>query len=150
MPLSILLALLLALVPLPEVVQPLRPFWLALVMAYWVIELPDSVGLGTVFAIGLVSDLVMGGLLGEQALRLTILAFILQRFRARLRFFPLSQQALALGGLLLNDRIIDLAIHAALGLPILPWMYWWAPLVGMLLWPPLFLLIDGVHQGRRR
>jgi rod shape-determining protein MreD len=150
MPLSILLALLLALVPLPEVVQPLRPFWLALVMAYWVIELPGSVGLGTVFAIGLVSDLVMGGVLGEQALRLTILAFILQRFRARLRFFPLSQQALALGGLLLNDRIIDLAIHAALGLPILPWMYWWAPLVGMLLWPPLFLLIDGVHQGRRR
>lgn len=150
MPLSILLALLLSLVPLPELVQPLRPFWLALVMAYWVIELPDSVGLGTVFAIGLVSDLVLGGALGEQALRLTIMAFILQRFRARLRFFPLSQQALALGGLLLNDRIIDLAIHVVLGLPTLPWMYWWAPVVGMLLWPPLFLLIDALHLGRRR
>lgn len=150
MPVSILLALLLAVVPLPEVVQPLRPFWLALVMAYWVIELPDSVGLGTVFAIGVVADLVMGGVLGEQALRLTVMAFILQRFRARLRFFPLSQQALALGGLLLNDRIIDLAIHAALGRPLLPWSYWWAPLVGMLLWPPLFLLIDGMHHGRRR
>lgn len=150
MPLSILLALLLSLVPLPELVQPLRPFWLALVMAYWVIELPDSVGLGTVFAIGLVSDLVLGGVLGEQALRLTIMAFILQRFRARLRFFPLSQQALALGGLLLNDRIIDLAIHVVLGLPTLPWMYWWAPVVGMLLWPPLFLLIDALHLGRRR
>jgi hypothetical protein len=37
---------------------------------------------------GLVGDLAFGTLIGEQALRLTVLAFIVQRFRARLRFFP--------------------------------------------------------------
>jgi hypothetical protein len=56
-----------------------------------------------------VADLMYGGILGEQALRLVVLAFILQRFRARMRFFPLSQQALAVGGLLLNDRVISAA-----------------------------------------
>jgi len=93
LPVSIVVALLLMLVPVPPAVQPLRPYWLALALAYWVIEDPDHVGLGLAFIIGLLGDLVTGSLLGEQALRLVVMAYILQRFRARLRFFPVSQQA---------------------------------------------------------
>ena len=149
MPVSVVAALLLGLLPLPELLQPLRPYWLALVVAFWVIETPEKVGLGFAFLIGVVADLMFGGILGEQALRLVIMAFILQRFRTRLRFFPLPQQALAMGALLLNDRIVAYVLHLALGEPVLPWMYWWAPLIGMLLWPPLFLLLDGLRDGRR-
>src|SRR5690606_7701611 len=100
LPVSVALALLLGLVPLPELLLPARPYWLALVLAFWVIETPDRVGLGFAFCIGLLADVMFGSMLGEQALRLVVMAFILQRFRARLRFFPLSQQALAIGGLL--------------------------------------------------
>src|SRR5690606_28303859 len=121
LPLSVLAALLLGLLPLPAPVQGLRPYWLALVVAYWVIEEPDHAGLGFAFLVGLVADLVSGSLLGEHALRLVVMAFILQRFRAQLRFFPLAQQALAMGGLLLNDRVVAAAIHLLLGLPQLPW-----------------------------
>jgi rod shape-determining protein MreD len=150
LPVSVFLALLLGLLPLPEALQPLRPYWLALVVAYWVIEAPESAGLGFAFGVGIAADLMFGSLLGEQALRLVILAFILQRFRARLRFFPLSQQALAIGGLLLNDRIVVTAVHMALGEPRVGWQYWWAPLLGMLLWAPLFVLLDSLRMGRRR
>lgn len=150
LPVSIVLALLLGLLPLPTALQPLRPYWLALVLAYWVIEAPESAGLGFAFIVGLVADLMFGGLLGEQALRLVIMTFILQRFRARLRFFPLSQQALAIGVLLLNDRVVGAAVRLALGEPALPWNYWWAPLLGMLLWPPLFLLLDAIRLGKRK
>ncbi|GAA4855007.1 rod shape-determining protein MreD [Luteimonas vadosa] len=149
LPVSILLALLLGLLPLPEVLQPLRPYWLALVLAFWVLEDNARVGLGTVFLLGLVADLAFGGLLGEQSLRLVVMAFILQRFRAQLRFFPLAQQSLAIGGLLLNDRVVSSVLHLTLGEPLLPWTYWWAPLVGMLLWPPLFVLLDGLRFSRR-
>jgi rod shape-determining protein MreD len=149
LPLSIFVALLLGLLPLPSWLQPLRPYWLALVVVYWVIEAPGRIGLGFAFAIGLLADLAFGGLLGEQALRLVIMAFIVQRFRAQLRFFPLSQQALAIGGLLLNDRVVSAAIHMALGEPQLPWGFWWAPLLGMLLWAPVFLLLDTLRLGRR-
>lgn len=149
LPVSVLAALLLGLLPLPGVLQPLRPYWLALVLAYWVIETPGRIGLGTAFVLGLVADLAFGGLLGEQALRLVVMTFILQRFRAQLRFFPLSQQALAIGGLLLNDRVISAAIHLALGTQQLPWMYWWAPALGMVLWAPVFLLLDATRLGKR-
>jgi len=144
LPVSLIIALLLGLLPLPPLLQPLRPYWLALVLAYWVIEAPERVGLGIAFASGVVADFLYGGILGEQALRLVILAFILQRFRARIRFFPMSQQMLALGGLLFNDRIIS-----AVGEPTLPWAYWWAPLLGMALWPLVFVLLDAVRFGRR-
>ena len=152
MPLSVLAALLLGLLPLAPALQPLRPYWLALVVAYWVIEAPDRTGLGTAFIIGVIADLAFGSLLGEQALRLVVITFILQRFRARLRFFPLSQQALAVGALLLNDRIVTAAINLVLGIPLAPPMTWLAPLLGMLLWPPVFLLIDALRLGswRRR
>ena len=149
LPLSIFVALMLGLLPLPSWLQPLRPYWLALVVVYWVIEAPGRIGLGFAFAIGLLADLAFGGLLGEQALRLVIMAFIVQRFRAQLRFFPLSQQALAIGGLLLNDRVVSAAIHMALGEPQLPWGFWWAPLLGMLLWAPVFLLLDTLRLGRK-
>ncbi|WP_058835730.1 rod shape-determining protein MreD [Luteimonas abyssi] len=150
LPVSVLLGLLLGLLPLPETLQPLRPYWLALVVAYWVMEGDDRLGLGFAFGVGLVADLAFGSLLGEQALRLTILAFILQRFRTQMRFFPVPQQALAIGGLLLNDRVVNAALHLALGVPQLPWTYWLAPLIGMLLWPPLFVLMDSLRLNRRK
>jgi rod shape-determining protein MreD len=142
LPVSIVVALLLGLLPLPAPIMALRPYWLGLAVAYWVLEEPDKAGLGFAFFIGLIADLVFGSLLGEQALRLTIMAFILQRFRARLRFFPLSQQSLAIGALLVNDRIVTTVLHFALGEPLLPPAAWAAPAIGMLLWPPMFLLFD--------
>ncbi|MCR6663261.1 MAG: rod shape-determining protein MreD [Luteimonas sp.] len=149
MPVSVVVALLLAVLPMPETVQALRPFWLALVVAYWVIEEPDRAGLGFAFVVGIIADLVSGTLLGEQALRLVVMAFILQRFRAQLRFFPVAQQALAIGGLLLNDRVVNAAVHLLLGLPQLHWLYWVAPVIGMLLWAPVFLVLDALRLGRR-
>ncbi|HZV37473.1 MAG TPA: rod shape-determining protein MreD, partial [Pseudoxanthomonas sp.] len=132
-----------------DLLQPFRPYWLGLVLAYWVIEAPERAGLGLAFICGVAADLVFGGVLGEQSLRLVVMAFILQRFRAQLRFFPLSQQALAVGGLLLNDRVIAAGVHLVARQPQLPASYWWAPLIGMLLWAPLFLLLDGLREGRK-
>lgn len=149
LPVSLLLALLLGVVPLPDWLQPLRPYWLALVLAYWLLEVPDRVGLGVAFGLGLLADLAFGGLLGEQALRLVVLAFIMERFRPRLRFFPMSQQALTLGVLLLNDRVISGVVHVVMGVPQPAPAYWLAPLLGMLLWPPLYLLLDSLRLRRQ-
>ena len=149
LPTSLVVALLLGLLPLPGWLQPFRPNWLALVLVYWLIEAPDRVGLGVAFLMGLAADIAFGSLLGEQALRLAIMAFIVQRFRAQLRFFPLSQQALAIAGLLFNDRVVSAVVHLALGEPLLPPAFWWAPLVGMLLWAPVFVMMDRLRLGVR-
>lgn len=149
LPVSVVMALLLSLLPLPAPLQPFRPYWLALVLAYWVLEAPERVGLGFSFALGVIADLCFGGLLGEQALRLVIITFILQRFRAQLRFFPMLQQTLVIGALLVNDRVVGAALHFLSGRVQLPWQYWLAPMIGMLLWPPLFVLLDALRLERK-
>ena len=120
-----------------------------MLLAYWLLEEPERIGLGVAFLLGLVADLAFGGLLGEQALRLVVMAFILDRFRARMRFFPLSQQALVVCVLLLNDLVVTAAIHVVMGAPQLPWMYWCAPLLGMLLWAPLYFVLDALRLRRK-
>lgn len=142
---SLLLGLLALVLPMPAGWELARPYLLALVLCYWLLEAPERMGMGTAFLIGLLADLVSGTLLGEQALRLMVLAFLVQRFRARLRFFPLWQQAAAVLALLLNDRVIALAIRLTAGDALWPWQAWLAPLLGFLLWPWLFLLLDGLR-----
>ncbi len=88
LPVSVILALLLGLLPLPVSVRPIRPYWLALVLMYWVIETPGRVGIGFAFVMGVLADFLYGGLLGEQALRLVVMSFIVQRFRARSALLP--------------------------------------------------------------
>ena len=150
LPASMLMALLLGLLPLPDAVEPLRPYWVALVLAYWLLEDHGRIGLGGAFALGLFADLAYGTLLGEQALRLAVMTFILQRFRTQMRFYPMPQQALAICGLLLNDRIVAAAVDFVFGSPQREWLWWCSPVVGALLWPLVFVVLDALRIGRRR
>jgi len=140
---------LLQLMPLPQVLLPFKPYWLALLVIYWALEAPERMGLGLAFALGLVGDAITGELLGEQALRLCILCFIILRFRSRLRFFPMWQQALAVLALLANDRIVLLMIRACAGEAPPPAAFWISPVTGMLAWPWVFLLIDDLRARVR-
>lgn len=139
---TLLLGLLAAIVPLPAAIGPARPYLLALLLAYWAMEAPNRVGLGVAFLVGLMADLTCATPLGEQALRLVVLVFLVQRFRARLRFFPLWQQSLAVGLMLANDQVIVALLHFAAGATLPPWPQWLSPVVGLLLWPWLFVLLD--------
>lgn len=146
---SLLAAFLLQLMPLPPGAEPFKPYCLGLVVVYWAIEAPERMGLGLAFALGLVGDLLVGELLGEQAMRLVVLAFIVLRFRSRLRFFPLGQQALAVLALLLNDRVVTLMIRGFSGEAMPPATFWIAPLTGTLAWPMLYVLLDNLRLRQR-
>ena len=142
-------ALLLMLVPLPGVLEPFKPYWPALFLLYWSLESEDRVSLGLAFGVGLVADLLNGVVLGEQALRLCALVFIALRFRSRLRFFPMWQQALAVLALLLNDRVLLLIVRVLAGASLPPASWWIAPFVGAALWTFLFLLLDDLRARLR-
>lgn len=146
---TLLVALLFMLVPLPAALEPFKPYWLALVLLYWALESEGRVGLGLAFLLGLGADLFDGVLLGEQALRLCALVFIVLRFRSRLRFFTMWQQILAVLALLLNDRILLLLVRLLSGAPMPPAAWWIAPFMGAALWPFLFLLLDDLRARLR-
>lgn len=144
-------AAVLMMIPLPGWLDALRPYWVALVLIFWALETHDLVSLGLAFITGLLLDLLTVSLLGLHALSLVILVYLVVRFKARLRFFPPWQQALSVLALLLNDRIILLWIISLQGEPLPGLSFWLPPLVGTLLWPWLFVLLDhyrGVMRHR--
>ncbi|WP_426687694.1 rod shape-determining protein MreD [Rhodanobacter ginsengiterrae] len=146
---TLVFALLSMLVPLPGVLEPFKPYWPALILLYWSLESEERVTLGLAFMVGLGADLLNGVVLGEQALRLCALVFIALRFRSRLRFFPMWQQALAVLALLLNDRFLLLLVRLLAGASLPPASWWISPFVGAALWPFLFLLLDDLRARLR-
>ena len=146
---SIVLAFVLTLMPLPDALRVAKPFWLAILVIYWALESPERMGLGRAFLLGMVGDLLTGSLIGEQALRLVVLAFIVLRLRSRLRFFPMPQQVLAVLALLFNDRIVMLMIRSFGDSAPVELTHAIGPIVGALLWPWVFLLLDGLRLRAR-
>lgn len=147
--LTLFLGLTLTLMPLPSVIEPIRPYWMALFVIYWNLEGGRVRHLGQAFLIGLLLDVCTASLLGQHALSLVILVFLLERFRARIRFFPPWQQAAAVLALLINDRVIQIWIISLVGNDWPVWSWWLAPLVGVLIWPWLFLMMDALRQAGR-
>jgi len=147
--LTIVAAILLTIAPMPDAIAAWRPYWVAMVMIYWHLETGNLRSLGAAFTIGIVLDVTTGTLLGQHALGLVIINFLVGRFRNRLRFFPPWQQALSVGALLVNEQVVQLWIIGLLARGWPDWSWWLPPVTGMLLWPWLFLALDALRLQRR-
>ncbi len=144
--LSILLSLLLTVLPLPEWVRIYRPQWYTLVLIYWTMATPQRVGVGIGWLTGIIVDVITGTLLGQHALALSLIAFITLKMHQRLRLFPLWQQSLTVLVLLLIEKLLQLWVMGAVGQPAPPLLFWAPPLVGMLLWPWLFIILRDLRR----
>ncbi|MFA7553728.1 MAG: rod shape-determining protein MreD [Spongiibacteraceae bacterium] len=91
--LTFLVALWLAIFPLPVWAEEGRPAIVAMVLIYWVIALPTRVGIGVAWFIGLLQDIIEGVLIGENAFALAIIAYLALILYQRLRMFTPMQQA---------------------------------------------------------
>lgn len=146
--LTLIVALLLSVAPMPEHLEMSRPLWLALVLTFWAMNYPHQVGLLTAWSLGIAQDILYGTLFGQHALALMLVVFLTLTLQQRLKLFPLWQQSCAL---LIIYGIAQLAL---LWLSTLSGMrpelsYYAVPvLVSCLLWPWLFLLLNNVRRIR--
>ncbi len=94
--LSLLLALLLQLIALPDWLAGLRPHWLPMVLSYWALceaRVPSLLG---AFAAGLAADVVFGTVLGQHALALVVVTYLISRLRGVFVLFEVWQAMLVL------------------------------------------------------
>ena len=94
--LTFAIGVLLSVSPMPQFMEVFRPLWLALLLAFWAQYMPHKVGMVTAWCLGLVEDVVYGTLLGQNALILTLITFLVLSLQQRLRMFPMWQQSLVL------------------------------------------------------
>jgi rod shape-determining protein MreD len=143
---SFILALLLMLLPLPEWARFYRPQWCTLVLIYWAMASPHRVGVGVGWLVGIAIDVITGTLLGQHALALALIAFITQKMHQRVRLFPLWQQALTVLVLLLIEKLLALWVMGAISQPVPTLAFWVPPLVGMALWPWVYIVLRDMRR----
>jgi len=144
--LSLLVALILMILPLPDSVQIYRPNWVALALIYWSMALPKRVGLWFAFFTGIILDTSQGTLLGQHTLGLLVIIFLNMNFYQRIRVLVLAQQAVYVFLLLLIDQVLVAWVEGILGRPTPLLAYFGAPIVGMLIWPWVFVVLRDIRR----
>jgi len=143
---SILAALLLSVVRLPDPVAAFRPDWVAVVLIYWSLIEPRRYGLLSAFWLGIVVDTLTGSLLGQHSLALLLIVYLSQRLYLQIRTFPASQVALLVIFLLMLYQFVLLIVDGFAGRQV-PMVERWGPVVtGGLLW---LLVAFGVERTRQ-
>ncbi len=144
---TLIAALMLAMMPLPEVAQPFRPDWVTMVVLYWAIALSPRFGLAVPFVAGLLLDVAQGALLGQNALGMILAAAFVIHNHQRLRFYPLFQQAIVITVLLAAKQGLVLWTSGlADRAPTDPWLYFGAPALALVFWPVLFVLLRDLRR----
>ncbi|MEY6432287.1 rod shape-determining protein MreD [Thioalkalicoccus limnaeus] len=146
---TLAVAMILTLLPMPDWSVPYRPPWIALTLLYWVLAVPERVGVFSAFGLGLLLDVVSANLLGQQALSLAVMAYLAEVLHRRIRLFPPLQQTLSIWMLLLVERLLFLWLLVATGQPLPPPVYWAGTVTGMLLWPWLFVVLRDLRRRFR-
>ncbi len=144
--LSLVLGIVLMILPLPDWAQIYRPNWVALVLIYWSMALPKRVGLWFAFFTGLVLDSAQGTLLGQHALALVIVVYFNLNFYQQVRVLALVQQAIYVFSLLLINQVVLAWVEGILGRSTPLLAFFAAPLIGMLIWPWVFVMLRDVRR----
>lgn len=143
---TLCVAMLLMILPMPEWARPFRPQWVTLVLLYWAIALPHRVGVGSGFLAGIVLDVLTGTLLGQHALGLSIVIFIAIQLHQRIRVFPFWQQSLGILILLVIEHLLALWVTGATQGVTPGLVYWAVPPIGALLWPWVFVTLRKIRR----
>ncbi len=145
-----LLAAALTAAPLPAWLEAWRPPWVALALIYWCLMWPRYFGVGSAWLLGLLLDVLQGTLLGQHALALSIVAYLVLRFHLQMRIFPLWQLTMTVFALLAVNAFIVLWVDGMAGQGRLS-LARWAPVVtGVILWAPVMAIMDRIRERLER
>jgi rod shape-determining protein MreD len=145
--------LLFTVVPLPDILRPLRPPWLTMAIIYWALMWPRLCGIGTAFLIGLALDVLQGTLLGQHALALSLVCFVTLKLHLQIRIFPLWQLTVTVFALLAIDAFIVFWVDGIVAVPMQGFARWTQIVVGAALWPPVMAIFDRIRmraENRRK
>ncbi|MGH8128113.1 MAG: rod shape-determining protein MreD [Gammaproteobacteria bacterium] len=143
---SVVVALVLTIIPLPGWGEALRPFWVALVVFYWVLALPERFNIGWAWLIGLLLDALTGSLLGAHALALVLVAILASRWHLKIRMYPMWQQSLGVGLALILYTVVLFWINGIAGHMNRPLVRFVPITISVLIWPWVYAVLRRVRQ----
>ena len=143
---TLVFAMCLRILPLPEGFALLNPDWILLTLIYWSLALPERVGICYAWLFGLLTDVLTGRLFGQYALAYSIIIYLVLYWHRQLRQFPILQQCLFIMGCLFISQAL-LFWFENIRAPAQLHSSFWIPVVsGTVSWPCVYVLLRAVRR----
>ncbi len=147
--LTLVMAMVLRILPLPPQLAAYNPDWVLLVLIYWALAIPERVGIFSAWTFGLLTDVLTGRMLGQYALAYSLVIYICLKLHKRLRRFPLLQQGVFVFSCLLLSQLLLFFVKNLQHPAQLHGTFWLPVLSGTVCWPVLHTLLRFVHVSKR-
>jgi rod shape-determining protein MreD len=144
--LSLLLALIASIMPMPLNVDAFRPDWVLIVLVYWSLALPSRVNVVTAWVMGFLLDVLLGSVLGVHAAAMAISVYIAAVNYQKIRNFSLWQQAFIVGVLAALYHLLVFWMQRLLTDVVFLPSYLYPVITSVVLWPWMFLLLRKVRR----
>jgi rod shape-determining protein MreD len=143
-----LIALVLTLLPLPQLLSIFWPNLLVLVVLYWSTMTPLAGGMLLGFLGGIALDVLGGSQLGQHAFALSLVTYLALKLHLLTRAKPLFEQAIFVVIALAVYEATLWAIDGFSGSRTGTWTRWMHIPVGAMLWPVVVGLLGRTHSTR--
>ena len=141
---SLFVAMVLSILPMPTWSVWFRPEWLLLLVFFWIIVFPKRFSLLGVWLIGLLTDILLGTLLGVHALAMVFVSYFMFKFYRQIRAFPYWQQALVIAVLTIVYETTIVIVQSVQG-HATHWYFYLPSLLSFLLWPWIYVMLYELH-----
>lgn len=148
---SLLCALLLQLVSLPESLAAFRPLWIPILLVYWALNDARLPVLLAAFLFGIALDVLLNAVMGQHALAFVLLTYLALKLRGLFSMLPLWQSTIGLLPLWVLYAFLMFWIDGVARHRSDPWLRWLPVAATPLFWPLVHGLLDFyVHRRNRR
>ena len=141
-----LLTTMMTIMPLPEFFHGIRIEWVSLAIIFFSMMNVSLMGVIAAWTIGLLLDLLQGGLLGENALILSTISYLSYRFRFQVRVYPDWQLMIVTLFFLSFGNLISLWIRGFSGRMLFVTEEWLSIFIAALIWP-IFMRLTEILQN---
>lgn len=144
---SVLIALVLSVYPLPMDLRWLRPEFVLLVAIYWIFYMPLTVSFSLLCLLGLFQDLLEGVPFGQHSLGLVIVAYICILSYQRVRNFSIWRQSAWIFVLVGIAQLTDNWVQGMAGRPLSGIQFLYPAFTSALIWPLCHGLLNRWTHG---
>ena len=130
-----LLTTILTIMPMPDFLNGITIEWVAMSIIFFSIMNVSLMGIFAAWIIGLLLDLLQGGLLGENALIFSVISYLSYRFRFQIRVYPDWQIMIVILFLLSFGNLISLWIKGFSGRILFVSEDWLSIVCAVFIWP---------------
>ncbi|MDX1802889.1 MAG: rod shape-determining protein MreD [Alcanivorax sp.] len=143
---TLFVAALLEVIPMPGRLDWVRPEWLLMVLIYWVLAVPGRVGVLWGFFIGLYHDVLVGTTLGQWGLAYALGAYVMLAAYKRMRVFNGLQQSAVVFLLIGSASLLAFLVQESVGRTLYPpYTILYASATSALLWQPVVAVLHWVQ-----